>query len=100
MYRVAPVALKASSLCPSCAVTRKKETEPDADIEEILRHDLGLDGPVTLEGLERAHDMVTWRLKSSAREIRLIVQEREIRKKELIALEKEMAHLEHAKDKQ
>ena len=100
MYCLAPVAPKASSSRHPRTVTRRKEAEPDTDIEEILRCDLGLDGPVTLEGLEHAHNMVTWHLESSAREIRLITQEREISKKELIALEKEIARLEHIEDKQ
>ena len=99
MYRVAPVAPKASSLCPSRAVARKKETEPDTDIEEILRRDLELDGPVTLEGLECAHNTITWRLESSAREICVIMREREVGKAELLALEKEIARFERTSRK-
>ena len=72
----------------------QKKADPDTDVEEILHRILDLDGPVMLEGLECTHDMITWHLESSAREICLIMQEREVRKAELIMLEKEIAHLE------
>src|ERR1700683_2042560 len=99
MYRLPPVAPKASASCHPRAVTRRKEAEPNADIKEILHRNLGLDGPVMLEGLERVHDMITWRLKSSAREIRVIAREREVGKAELITLEKEITCLERAEHK-
>ena len=94
MYRLAPVAPKASSSHHPRAVTRRKEAEPDADNEEILCRDLELDGPVTLEGLEHMHDTITWHLESSAREIRVIAREREVGKAELLALEKEIVRFE------
>ena len=76
--------------------SRRKEKEPDADIEGILRRVLDLDGPPTLDGLERAHDTITWRLESSAREIRLIARERELGKRELALIDEEIQRMELA----
>ena len=74
--------------------SRKKEGDHDADVKKILRCVLELDGPVTFKGLERAHDTITWRLESSAREIHLIAQERELGKKELLKIEAAMKRME------
>ena len=53
-------------------------------------------GLSTLDGLERARDTITWRLESSAREIRLIAQERELGKRELAKLDDEIRRMELA----
>ena len=47
-----------------------------------------------LEGLERARDTITWRLESSAYEIRLIAQERELGKKELLKIDVAIKRME------
>ena len=74
--------------------SHKKEGDHDADVEKILRRVLELDGPVTLDGLERARDTINWRLESSAREIRLIAQERELGKKELLKINAAIKRME------
>src|ERR1700723_2594577 len=74
--------------------SHKKENESNADIKKILHRVLDLDGPVTLDGLECAHDTITWHLESSTHEICLIVQERELGKRELAKLTEEMQHME------
>lgn len=51
---------------------------------------------MTLDGLERTRDTITWRLESSAREIRLIAQERELGKRELALIDEEIQRMELA----